>query len=67
MFKRRLLSCFLSEEAFNLAKVAILALYCRYALANFQCLHYFVLLFSIAHTGPQMKFIAASVWVNFIC
>ena len=36
-FKRRLLSRFISEEAFNLAKVAVLALYCRYALANFQC------------------------------
>ena len=35
-FKRRLLSCFISEKASNLAKVAILALYCRYALANFQ-------------------------------
>ena len=40
-FKRRLLSRFISEEAFNLAKVAILALDYCYALANFQCLHLF--------------------------
>ena len=40
-FKQWLLSHFISEEAFNLAKVGILALYCHYALANFQCLHLF--------------------------